>query len=299
MVSDYVMTEHDALWARKAPDSIGLANYGLDSHHVQRHVDANGHIRNEGNVLVPISGPYPVSYRSITPKADQCENLLVPTCLAASHITYGSIRMEPVYMILGQSAGEAAAMAVESSSAVQRVKYDDLRKRLIALKQILDFDGKSTRAGAVAAKDLQGVVLDDRDARIVGYWGRAVSGKFVLPYVLVGDGKRKMRTWQDGSAKMIPMTINYQTTLPASGEYEVRVSYIPAPGRATNVAVLIETAGGMQERRINQQKPPTIDGMFESLDAFAFDGGKPARVVISTDGTDGDVCADAIQFIKR
>lgn len=299
LISDYVMTEHDALWARKAPDSVGLANYGLDSHHVQRHVDANGHIRNEGNVLVPISGPYPVSYRSITPKADQCENLLVPTCLASSHITYGSIRMEPVYMILGQSAGEAAALAVEKGTTVQKVDYATLRTRLLAQKQILDFNGKSTRADAVAPKDLKGIVLDDRDAKMIGYWGRAVSGKFVLPYTLVANGRRKMRSWHNGAVAMIPMTVTYETKLPEAGEYEVRVSYIPGPARATNTAVIIDHAKGPSRKTINQQQPPDIDGMFVSVGTYTFDADKPAVVTISTDNTDGDVCADAIQFIKK
>jgi len=299
MVSDYVMTEHDALWARRAEDSIGLANYSLDSHHVQRHVDANGFIRNEGNVLVPISGPYAVSYRSIIPKADQCGNLLVPVCFAASHITYGSIRMEPVYMILGQSAGAAAALAVQGNSTVQNVKYDQLRSRLVELGQILDYTGKSTRADAVEAKDVKGIVLDDRGANITGYWGRAVNGRFVLPYVLIADGKRKMRTWSDNQVKMVPMTITYETKLPVAGDYEVRMSYLPNADRASNVALSVEHANGVAEAKVDQRQTPAIDGMFVSLGKFRFDTAKPAKVVISTEGTDGQVCADVVVFIRQ
>lgn len=107
MVGEYVMTEHDCRGTRVADDSIGLASYGMDSHMTARYVDENGYVQNEGHVQGGVTQPYPVSYRAITPKASECENLLAPVCLAASHPAYGSIRMEPVYMILGQSAGAA------------------------------------------------------------------------------------------------------------------------------------------------------------------------------------------------
>ena len=105
MISEYVMTEHECRGKRVAADSIGLGAYGMDSHNTQRYVDAAEHVRNEGDVQVPVAGPYPVGYRAIVPKAAECTNLLVPVCLSASHIAYGSIRMEPVFMVLGQSAG--------------------------------------------------------------------------------------------------------------------------------------------------------------------------------------------------
>src|SRR5262249_4295652 len=116
MVSDYVMTEHNCRGKVVAEDSIGLAEYTMDSHHCQRILvkerdpktgQERDVVRNEGDVQVRIPGPYPISYRSIVPKEGQCENLLVPVCLSATHIAYGSIRMEPVFMVLGQSAGTA------------------------------------------------------------------------------------------------------------------------------------------------------------------------------------------------
>jgi hypothetical protein len=138
MISDYVMTEHDCLSKRKADDSVGLASYNMDSHNCQR-VVINGQVRNEGDVQVRCPMPYPISYRSIRPKKTECENLLVPVCVSASHIAYGSIRMEPVFMILGQSAGTAAALAIDGKVAVQDLDYARLRERLLADGQILEW----------------------------------------------------------------------------------------------------------------------------------------------------------------
>ena len=109
----------------------------MDSHNCQRIV-RNGRVENEGDVQVPVK-PYPISYRSIIPKARECENLLVPICLSATHIAYGSIRMEPVFMILGQSAATAACMAIDDKLPVQKVDYAKLRKRLMADKQVLEW----------------------------------------------------------------------------------------------------------------------------------------------------------------
>ena len=139
MISDYVMTEHDCTGKTVAEDSIGLATYNMDSHHCQR-VVIEGHVVNEGNVEVK-SKAYPIAYRAIVPAAAACENLLVPVCLSSSHIAYGSIRMEPVFMILGQSAGTAAALAIDEKCTVQKLDYMKLRERLLADKQILDPPG--------------------------------------------------------------------------------------------------------------------------------------------------------------
>ena len=135
MISDYVMTEHNCRGARVAEDSVGLGAYNMDSHNVQRIVK-NGRVENEGDVQEPVK-PYPISYRSLVPKQRQCENLFVPVCLTASHIAYGSIRMEPVFMILGQSSATAAALAIDDDVPVQKVDYLKLRQRLLADKQVL------------------------------------------------------------------------------------------------------------------------------------------------------------------
>jgi hypothetical protein len=137
MVSDYVMTQRNCEGLEVAEDPVGLAAYGMDSHHVQRYVDVNGYVQNEGNVEAPVAAPYPVSYRSIVPKKGECGNLLVPVCLSSTHIAYGSIRMEPVFMVLGQSAATAAVIAIDSGKEVQAINYNDLKTKLLKDSQVL------------------------------------------------------------------------------------------------------------------------------------------------------------------
>jgi hypothetical protein len=144
MVSDYVMTEHNCRGQQAPEDSVGLAAYTMDSHNCQRIVK-NGCAENEGDVQVGGFPPYPISYRSVVPKASQCENLLVPICLSATHIAYGSIRMEPVFMILGQSAATAAALALDGKTSVQAVPYEALRARLAADRQVLHWPATTAR----------------------------------------------------------------------------------------------------------------------------------------------------------
>lgn len=129
MVAEVVMNQNHCLGFDRAEDSIGLASYGIDSHNCRR-LAIDGRCVNEGDVEIPIPGPYPVSYRSIVPKGEECTNLLVPVCLSSSHIAYGSIRMEPVFMVLGQSAATAAALALAKGCAVQDVDYGELKRRL-------------------------------------------------------------------------------------------------------------------------------------------------------------------------
>jgi hypothetical protein len=141
MVGAYVMTENDCRRLHVAKDSIGLGSYNMDSHSVQRYVTKNGLAQNEGNLEYPPGGPYMISYGSLTPKKNECTNLYACcNAVAASHISFGSIRMEPVFMIMGQSAAMAAGMAIEADSAVQDVPYAELRKKLLAAGQVLDVD---------------------------------------------------------------------------------------------------------------------------------------------------------------
>jgi hypothetical protein len=138
LVSDGVMTEHHCRGEEVARDSIGLAGYNMDSHNCQRIVK-HGRVENEGDVQVPPMKPYPISFRAIVPKTGECQNLFVPVCLSATHIAYGSIRMEPVFMILGQSAATAACLAIDGQLPAQKVDYLKLRERLLADRQILEW----------------------------------------------------------------------------------------------------------------------------------------------------------------
>lgn len=137
MVGCYVMTEHDCLGKTEIPDPVGMGSYTLDSHNCHRYVTAEGHVQNEGDVGVKTPGPYQVSYRSLVPKPDQCGNLLVPVCISSSHIAFGSIRMEPVFMILGQSAATAACLSIDNDCPVQSLSYETLQQRLLLDGQVL------------------------------------------------------------------------------------------------------------------------------------------------------------------
>ena len=137
MISDYVMTQHHCEGLKVAEDAVGMGAYGMDSHHTQRYVTEEGYVKNEGNIQAKVAGPYPISYRSVVPKKQECSNLVVPICVSTSHIAFGSIRMEPVFMVLGQSAATAASLAIDENVAVQDVNYQKLRKVLLEDKQIL------------------------------------------------------------------------------------------------------------------------------------------------------------------
>lgn len=133
----YVTTENDVLAKQEVSSPVGMGSYAMDSHNVQRYVTADGFAQNEGDVGVHPHSPYSISYGSIVPKRDECRNLLVPVCVSSSHIAYGSIRMEPVFMILGQSAAIAACKAIDADQAVQDVPYETLKEKLLERGQVL------------------------------------------------------------------------------------------------------------------------------------------------------------------
>lgn len=143
MIGTYVMTEKDCLDQRVTPQSVGMGSYTMDSHNVQRYITEDGFVQNEGDIGVSTKQPYEISYGSLIPKKEECANLLVPVCLSSSHIAFGSIRMEPVFMILGQSAATAAVMAIEEGIAVQDIQYPALRHKLLVDGQVLEKDRKS------------------------------------------------------------------------------------------------------------------------------------------------------------
>ncbi len=285
MIGAYVMTQDDCQRKRTADDAVGLGAYNMDSHNVQRYVDERGYARNEGDIQVGVS-PYPISYRAIIPQERECTNLLAPVALSASHIAYGSIRMEPVFMVLGQSAATAAVQSIESGVSVQKVDYTKLRERLLADGQVLEWKGPIAKSSAgIDPKKLPGIVIDDLAAAKTGDWQMSSSiGGFV------GSGYL-----HDGNAMQGKLRVTFQTDLPAAGEYEVRLWYTANPNRATNVPVVVQHADGDAKLTVNQKKQPTVEGLSISLGKFKFE--KSARVTISNAGTDGHVIADAAQFI--
>ena len=285
MVSDYVMTQADCQWKRQAEDPVGLGAYNMDSHNCQRYVTAKGVVRNEGDIQVGVK-PYRIAYRSIRPRREECENLLVPVCLAASHISYGSIRMEPVFMVLGQSAATAAVLAIEAGTAVQDVDYAALRERLLADGQVLAWTGSGGR-GLDPAK-LGGVVVDNAAAKLVGEW--TTSG--TTPGFVGGD------YLHDGDERKGAKSVTFTPVLPKAATYEIRVWATPLANRATNVPVTLRLADGERRVTVNQRAGPGKEG-FVVLGTFPCPAGEAVSVTIGTAGTDGHVIADAVQFIER
>jgi len=134
------MTENDVLSKRVVQHSIGMGSYNLDSHNTQRYITPEGYVENEGDIEHPTPKPYMIDMGSVLPKKEECSNLLVTVCVSSSHIAYGSIRMEPVFMILGQSAGTIAAMALEKKKNIHDLTYPEIREKLLADKQVLEYN---------------------------------------------------------------------------------------------------------------------------------------------------------------
>lgn len=272
MVSAYVMTERECRGTVTVPDSVGLASYTMDSHNCQR-VVVGGVVRNEGDVQVAVPRPYGISFRSVVPRREQCTNLTVPVCLAASHIAYGSIRMEPVFMVLAQSAATAAVLA--GTGAVQDVPYAALRARLLADGQRLDWQPATevvvdslgtgvTRAGTWVAS-----------SAVAGYWGADYE--------------------HDGNTAKGVCRMRFRPSLPAAGSWAVQLRWTADPNRASNVPVDVEHSGGLATVLVDQR---SRGGQWVTLGTYGFAAGTAGSVLIRTEATDGYVVADAVRFLR-
>jgi len=287
MVGRYVMTEHDCRRTVDTPEPVGLGSYTMDSHNTQRFITEDGYVQNEGDIGVHPGGPYEIAYGSLVPKKQECENLLVSAAVSASHIAYGSIRMEPVFMVLGQSAGTAAVHAIEEGVAVQDVDYSDLRERLLADGQRIETDAPPQPAPKRIG-ELDGLVMDDQEADAQGAWPNSRS---VPPFL--EDGYR-----HDDNAQKGEKRITYRLNVPKAGRYELRLNYSPHHNRATNVPVTIPHADGTDTVRVNQREELPEDETLETIGTYRFEKGE-AVVVISNEGTDGYVIADAVQLLPK
>jgi hypothetical protein len=280
MIGAYVMRQDDCTKSITKRDSIGMGAFILDSHAVQRLVDQEGNVIDEGNFDVA-ARPYQIPYRAITPLKQQCENLLVPVALSASHVAYGSIRMEPQFMILGHSAGIAAAMAIQQNQAVQDIDVSALQATLRQQHQILELQP------ATPASGFEGIVIDDDQATYTGDWTTSTFGSPI-------QGSYH----HDGNADKGGKTARFEVKLPSAGKYEVRFAYVQASNRASNVPVMVESAEGTKTVLVNEKRVPSIAGHFISLGSFSFADDKPAIIVISSRDTDGYVAVDAVQFVS-
>jgi hypothetical protein len=139
MSGDYIMTEHEVMGNRQVPEPIAMGSYTLDAHNAQRYIKPDGYVQNEGDISVEPPAPYQIAYHAILPKKQDCENLLVPVCVSSSHIAFGSMRMEPVFMILGQGAATAAVQAISKNKALQDLDYNTLKKQLVKDHVVLQY----------------------------------------------------------------------------------------------------------------------------------------------------------------
>ncbi|MBA4149290.1 MAG: FAD-dependent oxidoreductase [Verrucomicrobia bacterium] len=288
MVSDYVMTEHNCRGTRKVEDPVSLAAYTMDSHNCNR-VVRDGFAHNEGDVQVGGFSPYPISYRSIVPKQSECENLFVPVAMSATHIAYGSIRMEPVFMILAQSAATAATLAIAEDVPVQKVNYAKLGERLLTDKQVLEWTGsvKVLATRFIESAKMPGIVVDDLDAKRIGPWGFGSA----MGDLIVGHGYS--HEWGDSKGKS---SMVFETEIPKAGEYEIIVLAPPAGNRSTKVPVHIARNGTELKKIFVNQRTGT--GQL-SLGTFKFAKGDRVAVTVSNADTTGHVVIDAVQWLLK
>ena len=278
LVSDFVTTQRhvNQISGFIASDSVGMGGYNMDSHHTQRWAAAAG-VKNEGDVQVaPTAGPYGISYRAMVPRATEVENLLVPVCVSATHIAFGSIRMEPVFMILGQSAGAAAVRAIDDNVAVQAVNYT-------TLKRDLDLAGQIT---SLSLPPVGGeVIVDNVSATFSGTWtaSSATAGYYGTNYH--HDANTGLTTLK---------TATFTPTLSA-GTYEVFARWPAFTNRATNVRYDIVHAGGTTTAPLMNQQ--LNNNVWMSLGSYSFAAGTTGSVTVRNDAANGFVIADAVKFV--
>ncbi|MDI1314011.1 FAD-dependent oxidoreductase [Prosthecobacter sp.] len=287
MVGGYVMSEKNCKRREIVEDSVGMGAYNMDSHNVQRYITKEGFVRNEGDIQIG-TRPYPISYRSITPKAAECTNLLVPICLSATHISYGSIRMEPVFMVMGQSAATAAVLAIESDKDLQQIDLAKLKEKLLADGQVLDFESPPMPEHVSISKEkLGGIVVDDSEAELTGFSseGHGTPG-------FVGAGYR-----HDGDTAKGEQKARFTPDLPAAGQYRVAITYSALGNRADKVPVIIHHAEGEATVIVNEKKKAPEQDILLPLGTYRFEKGKSGWLEIRNEGTKGHVLIDAAQWL--
>lgn len=287
MIGEMVMTQKHCQGAEVVTRPVSLAAYTMDSHNVQRYVSPEGFVRNEGDVQIGGFSPYPIDYGSLLPKESECQNLLVPVCLSASHIAFGSIRMEPVFMVLAQSAATAAMHAIEENSPLQQVDFDKLQSRLLKDGQVLEWTGpKRSPVNSVASASLKGLVIDDEQAERTGFNGFSQQ---IGPHIDAGYR-------HDGNADKGGQWAKFRFQVKQAGTYTVRVAYSPNGNRASNVPISIYPATGEVVRvKVNQKQKPEA-GAFTTVTTLLLSPGETI-VEVRNDETDGYVSLDAVQLL--
>ena len=282
MVSDYVMIQQDAVGTRFAPDPIALGSYALDSHPVER-IAYNGFSRWEGGAIGG-TPPYPfgISYHSIVPRTNQCQNLFCTFALSASHVGFAPVRMEPVFMMTSQSAATAAAFAIDDGLPAQQLNYAKLAAQLRADGQILTWPA--------SFGNTNGIIVDNTDPNVIitGSWTvGANAGYWGTNYI------------HDQNAGKGTKSVKFPCTPPTNGTYEVDAWWVPASNRATNAPYDIVHAAGTTRVLVNQVN--ANNGWFKLL-TTNFNAGTGSSVTIRNDNTlidstRGYVVADAVRWL--
>ncbi len=278
MVGAYVMTQHNCQGREVVPDGVGMAAYTMDSHNCQR-VVVNGMVKNEGDVQLGGFGPYPVSYRSIIPQEKECKNLLVPVCLSATHIAYGSIRMEPVFMVLGQSAATAASMAIDKNTSVHQVDVKALQARL--------------KADPLADGSQPEILIDNEDkshVTLTGDWTTDTKS----------GGRFGQSFFYDADKGATAKSIRFSPEITKAGKYKVYAYFVrvPEPAKVTTLTIF----DGKKPQLINfTQEKVVIEGQTSGawvpVGEFLLPKGKNNYVEVSNKNAGGTVVADAVLFV--
>jgi hypothetical protein len=276
MIGEYVMTQANCERREIVKDGIGMAAYGMDSHNTQRLV-INGMAKNEGDVEKGGAGPYPVSYRSLTPKITECKNLLVPVCLSASHIGYGSIRMEPVFMVLGQSAGIAAAMAINNKVPVQKVDVSKIQALL--------------RSNPLMNNATPEILVDNDDSLNIiktGAWSLKKGGTYGATAFYSAVNKE-------------PKSVQFFAPVQKAGDYDVYVYQLPKINKASSSSTFIVHNGMAEKEVIIRNEHINVAGQTSGewvhLGKYAIAVNKKVSVTISNKGADGTIVADAVLWV--
>jgi hypothetical protein len=273
MIGELVMTQHHCQGKERVDDGVGMAAYGMDSHNCERLV-VNGSVKNEGDVQVHGFAPYAVSYRAIIPKQKEAANLFVPVCLSASHIAYGSIRMEPVFMVLGQSSAVAACQAIDKKIAVQQVNVKEVQRLLMS--------------DPLADGSTPEVLVDNEDGHITGDWKTEQSGGYGPTY-LTDDSKSKIVK----SVRFVPENLK-------KGAYHVYAYFPKVANPSTKTYVTIYDGKKATEKVIDQADlhvEGQTSGEWLSLGAYNLPQEKKPYVEISNKNADGVIVADAVLFV--
>lgn len=278
MVGEYVMTQANCEGNLVVNDGVAMAAYTMDSHNAERIV-VNGMVKNEGDVQIGGFGPYPISYLSLVPKSGECKNLLVPVCLSASHIAYGSIRMEPVFMMLGQAAAVAACLAIDNETMVQRVNIQQIQSVL--------------KANPLADGSTPEILIDNDDPIAVNYeggWARKANfGGCYGPSVLVDTAKNNAKDF-----------VRFSPDIKKKGDYNLYVYVTKTEGSSSRIKVSINNGSVIKDVDIDKNAivvKGQTEGEWIPLGQYRFNTGNKAYAEITTQNADGEVLADAVLFI--